>query len=47
MAFASTAGGQRNRNTAAFSPLKKFASHFFNLHFVQTGENEAAFPVTD
>jgi len=47
VAFASTAGGQRNRNAAAFSPLKKFASHFFNSHFVRTGEKEAANPVTD
>ena len=44
--FASSAGGLRNRNAAAFSPLKKFAAHFFNPAFGVTGENEAANPVT-
>jgi hypothetical protein len=44
--FASTAGRLRNRSTATFSPLKKFASHFFNHAFGVTGEKEAANPVT-
>jgi hypothetical protein len=45
-AFASTAGGLRNRNAAAFSALKKYASHFFNPAFGGTAEKEAANPVT-
>ena len=35
-----------NRSAATFSPLKKFASHFFNSNCVGTGEKEAANPVT-
>jgi hypothetical protein len=46
IAFASTAGRLRNRSAATFSPLKKFASHFFNYAFGVTGEKEAANPVT-
>jgi hypothetical protein len=45
-AFASTAGGLRNWNAAVFSPLKKYASHFFNSDFVETDEKKAANPVT-
>jgi hypothetical protein len=47
--FASTAGPESfrdNRNAAAFGSLKKFASHFFNPHFVRTKPKEAANPVT-
>jgi len=47
MAFASTAGGQCNWNAAAFSALKKYASHFFHTAFGGTAEKEAANPVTD
>jgi hypothetical protein len=46
VAFASTAGGQRNRNAATFGSLKKLASHFFNPHCVWTEPKEAANPVT-
>jgi hypothetical protein len=46
VAFASTAGGLRNWNAAAFSTLKKYASHFFNPAFGGTVEKEAAYPVT-
>jgi hypothetical protein len=35
-----------NRSAATFSPLKKFASHFFNHACGVTGEKEAANPVT-
>jgi hypothetical protein len=38
--------GLRNCNAAVFSPLKKFASHFFNSDFVGTGEKNAAYAVT-
>jgi hypothetical protein len=44
--FASPAGRLRNRNAAAFSPLKKYAAHFFNHAVGATGEKEAANPVT-
>jgi len=44
--FASAAGGLRNWNTAAFCPLKKYATHFFNSAFGGTGQKEAAYPVT-
>jgi hypothetical protein len=47
IAFASAAGGQRNRNAAAFCSLKKLASHFFNPHFARAEPKEAANPVTD
>jgi hypothetical protein len=46
VAFASTAGGLRSWNAAAFSPLKKYAAHFFNSDCVGTGEKEAAYPAT-
>jgi hypothetical protein len=36
----------RNWNAAAFFPLKKYASHFFNSAFGGTGQKEAAYPVT-
>jgi hypothetical protein len=38
--------GLRNWNVAAFSPLKKYAAHFFNSDCVGTGEKEAVYPVT-
>jgi hypothetical protein len=38
--------GQRNRNAAAFSALKKYAPHFFNGASGATAEKEAANPVT-
>jgi hypothetical protein len=41
------AGGLRNRNTAAFCLLKKYAPHFFNSAFGGTRQKEAAYPVTD
>jgi hypothetical protein len=44
--FASAAGGLRNWNTAAFCPLKKYTTHFFNSAFGGTGQKEAAYPVT-
>jgi hypothetical protein len=46
LVFASTAGGLRNWNAAAFSTLKKYASHFFNFAKGETVEKEAAYPVT-
>jgi len=45
MAFASAAGGQRTCNGAAFSALKKFASHFFNNGCAVTAEKEAPMQV--
>jgi hypothetical protein len=44
--FLPPAGGLRNRNAAAFCPLKKYATHFFNSAFGGTGQKEAAYPVT-
>jgi hypothetical protein len=38
--------GLRNWNAPAFSPLKKYAAHFFNSDCVGTGEKEASYPVT-
>lgn len=43
---ASSAGGLRYRTGAAFSPVKKSASHFFTPAFGVTGEKEAPNPVT-
>jgi hypothetical protein len=40
------AGGLRNRNTAAFCLLKKYAPHFFNPACGGTRQKEAAYPVT-
>jgi hypothetical protein len=37
---------RRNWNAAAFSTLKKYASHFFNPAKGDTLEKEAAYPVT-
>jgi hypothetical protein len=39
------AGGLRYCNAAAFSSLKKYATHFFNLAFGDTEEKEAAYAV--
>jgi hypothetical protein len=39
------AGRLRYRNAAAFSSLKKYAPHFFNLAFGDTEEKEAAYAV--
>jgi len=36
----------RNCAAAAFSPLKKSASHFFNPAVGGTGEKEAAYAIT-
>jgi hypothetical protein len=44
--FCLRAGGLRNRNTAAFCLLKKYAPHFFNPAFGGTRQKEAAYPVT-
>jgi hypothetical protein len=44
--FASTAGGQRNRNAAPFVSFKKYATHFFNGACSATETKEAANPVT-
>ena len=47
VAFASSAGGLRNRNAAAFASLKKLAALVvFNPDFVGTEPKEAANPVT-
>jgi hypothetical protein len=37
------AGGPRCCTAAAFSPLKKYAAHFFNSAFGITEEKEAAY----
>jgi hypothetical protein len=39
------AGGLRYCTAAAFSPLKKYATHFFNSGFAETEEKEAAHAV--
>jgi hypothetical protein len=39
------AGGLRYCTAAAFSSLKKYAAHFFNLAFGDTEEKEAAYAV--
>jgi hypothetical protein len=39
------AGGLRYCNAAAFSSLKKYATHFFNLAFGDTEEKKAAYAV--
>jgi hypothetical protein len=44
--FCLRAGGLRNRNTAAFCLLKKYAPHFFNPASGGTRQKEAAYPVT-
>jgi hypothetical protein len=44
--FASTAGGLRNWNAAAFYPLKKSLRSFFNPAYGVTEPKEAAFAVT-
>ena len=46
MAFASSAGGLRNRNAAVFVSLKKYAPHFFNTALGGTKTKNAANPVT-
>ena len=39
------AGGLRYCTAAAFTSLKKYAAHFFNLAFGETEEKEAAYAV--
>ena len=46
VAYASTAGGQRNCNGADFASFKKYASHFLNLALGETEPKEAPNPVT-
>jgi hypothetical protein len=41
----SQADGLRYCTAAAFSPLKKYAAHFFNLGYAGTKEKEAAYAV--
>ena len=44
--FASSAGGLRTCDDAAFASFKKYASHFLNPDCIGTEPKEAANPVT-
>jgi hypothetical protein len=46
LSFASTAGGQRTCNSAAFAFFKKFAAHFLNATFGVTKPKEAPYAGT-